>query len=91
MELMYKNIVLGMIIVTDRESFWISGDFHAYPNASKYKEFFDALVCEDGFDETKFSEDLLNEDNWYVNENGSTKGISCPAIYENGEIGFRYR
>lgn len=91
MELLYKNIVLGKIAVINSESFWISGDFYAYPSASGYKDFFDALICEDGFDESRFDEDLLNEDNWFVSENGSSKGISCPAVYENREIQFRYR
>ena len=35
--------------------------------------------------------DLLNEENWFVRENGNSKGISCPAIYDNCQIGFRYR
>ena len=91
MELVYKNIALGMIVVTNRESFWIFGDFYAYLSAMDYKDFFDALVCEDGFSELEFDKDLLNEDNWFVSENGNYKGISCPAIYENNEIIFRYR
>lgn len=91
MELIYKNKVLGKIVVTNKESFWVSGDFYAYLSAADYKDFFDALVCEDGFDESGIDEDLLNEENWFVSENGSYKGISCPAIYENNEIAFRYR
>ena len=91
MELIYKNIILGKIVVTERETFWISGDFYPYPSASEFKDFFDALVCEDGFDEARFKEDLLKEDHWFVSENGSFKGISCPAVYENHKITFRYR
>ena len=90
MELMYKNIVLGKIEVMHRESFWISGDFYPYPIASEYKSFFEALVCEDGFDESRFDGALLNEENWFVCENGNSKGISCPAVY-NSQIEFRYR
>lgn len=90
-ELIYINIALGKIVILQRESFWISGDFYAYPAASAYRDFFNALVCEDGFDETRFDEDLLNEDHWFVSEDGTLKGISCPAVYENGEIYFRYR
>lgn len=91
MELMYKNIVLGKIEITERESFWISGNFYPNPEASEFKSFFDALVCEDGFDESQFDEDLLDENNWYVCENGKIIGISYPAIYDDSEIGFRYR
>ena len=29
------------------------------------KDFFDALVCEDGFDEAMFDEDLLKEAHWF--------------------------
>lgn len=91
MELMHKNIAIGKIEITGRENFWIFGDFYPYPIASEYKGFFEALVCEDGFDEAMFDEDLLNEENWFVRENGNSKGISCPAIYDNCQIGFRYR
>ena len=90
-ELIYKNVALGNLVVTNRETFWISGDFYPYPSASEFKDFFDALVCEDGFDEARFKEDLLKEDHWFVSENGNSKGISCPAIYENRKIAFRYR
>ncbi len=30
---------------------------------SQYKEFFKALICEDGFDESLFDENLLNAEN----------------------------
>ena len=43
MELMYKNIFLGKIEITERESFWISGNFYPNPEASEFKSFFDAL------------------------------------------------
>ncbi|MCI8533192.1 MAG: hypothetical protein K2P43_15200 [Lachnospiraceae bacterium] len=91
MELIYKNVALGKIVVTNRETFWVSGDFYPYPEASEFQDFFDALLCEDGFDEAGFDEDLLKEDHWFVSENGSFRGISCPAVYENCEIAFRYR
>ena len=91
MELVYKNAALGKIGVTNRETFWVSGEFYPYPSASEFKDFFDALVCEDEFDEAMFDEDLLKEDHWFVSENGSSKGISCPAVYENHKITFRYR
>lgn len=91
LELVYKNMPLGKIQIKNHEMFWISGDFYPYPEASEFKDFFDALVCEAGFDETMFDEDLLKEDNWLVSENGIFKGISYPAVYENCEIIFRYR
>ena len=89
MELLYKNTVLGEIAATNRESFWVSGTFYPYPSASEYKKFFKAIVCEDGFDEAMFDGDLLKEEYWFVSENGSSKGISCPAVYENRQIIFR--
>ena len=91
MELIYKDVALGKIVVTNREAFWISGEFYPYPSASEFEDFFDALVCEDGFDEAMLDEDLLKEDHWFVSENGDSIGISCPAVYENHEIAFRYR
>ena len=48
MELIYKNVALGKLVVTNRETFWVSGEFYPYPSASEFKDFFDTLVCEDG-------------------------------------------
>ena len=48
-------------------------------------------VNEDSFDESKFDSELLDDNNWSVNDNGKIVGIYIPAIYEDGEISFRYR
>ncbi|MDE7204425.1 MAG: hypothetical protein K2O91_21575 [Lachnospiraceae bacterium] len=54
-------------------------------------KFFKAIVCEDGFDETQFDRELMKDNNWNVKDNGNMIGIYIPAIYEDGDISFRYR
>ena len=56
-----------------------------------YENFFEAIVCEDGFDKTQFDDELLNDNNWNINDNGDIIGIYIPAIYTDGDILFRYR
>ena len=35
--------------------------------------------------------DILDDNNWYVTDNGKKIGICIPAIYDDGDISFRYR
>ena len=59
---------------------------------SEYRDFFDAIVCEDGFDESQFDDDLLNAENWFLCDDGKVIGIEIPALYEEDHsIYFRYR
>ena len=57
----------------------------------KYKDFLDALVCEEGIDETRFREELFDENNWFLRNKDEIRGICVPAIYEDGDISIRYR
>lgn len=90
MELLFKGEVLGNIVDITRENTWQYGIFKENENYKKYKEFFDSLVCEDGFDESKFDGELLNDENWTVKGEEEFK-IYIPAIYGDGDIEFRYR
>lgn len=62
-ELMYKDKKLAQVYLYHSELFETSGDYIEYSLMSEYKEFFKALICEDGFDESLFDENLLNAEN----------------------------
>lgn len=91
MELLFKEKVIGAIDSLSKEDFWTYGKITLNENAGSYTDFFSAVVCEDGFDETKFDRALLEDENWSIRAGGKVKGIFLPAIYENGDIAFRYR
>lgn len=90
-ELLFKKNVIGYINKTDNENKWVYGVFTQNDNFYQYIDFFKAIVCEDGFDETQFDGALMEENNWSVNDNGELIGICIPAIYSDGFIAFRYR
>lgn len=91
MELLFKKNIIGFINNIYKEGYWVNGFFEKTDEFRYYADFFNELVYEDGFDESKIEFDLFNDDNWYVNENGIKVGIYIPAIYEDGDISFRYR
>lgn len=91
MELLFKDNIIGYIKDIYTEDYWIHGLFNKTDKFKNYSEFFLGIVCEDGFDESKFDSELLDDDNWSVNDNGKVVGIYIPAIYEDGDISFRYR
>lgn len=91
MELFFKDEMIGNIVDITRENNWQYGIFKENENYEKYKEFLESLVCEDGFDESKFDNELLNDENWKVKLDSEEFDIYIPAIYEDGDIEFRYR
>lgn len=91
MELLFKDNIIGYIKDIYTEDYWIHGLFEKTDKFKNYSEFFKGIVCEDGFDESKFDSELLDDNNWSVNDNGKGAGIYIPAIYEDGDISFRYR
>ena len=91
MELLFKKNVIGYIDNISNEDKWFHGVFTQNDNFYYYENFFEAIVCEDGFDKTQFDDELLNYNNWNINDNGDIIGIYIPAIYTDGDILFRYR
>lgn len=91
MELFFQEVVIGYIDSISKEGFWNYGIFTPNEDFKNYIDFFKAIVCECGFDETEFDNELMKDDNWYIRDNGNKIGISIPAIYEDGDISFRYR
>lgn len=91
MKLLFKDNLIGYINNTYQEGCWTYGRFEGTEAFLEYKDFFEAMVCEDGFDETEIHEDFLDDENWKIDNGGVLSGICIPAIYEDGEISFRYR
>lgn len=91
MELLFKKNVIGNIDIRSKENQWVHGVFTQNDNFYHYEDFFKAIVCEDGFDEMQFDGELMKDNHWNVNDNGNIMGIYIPAIYDDGDIFFRYR
>ncbi len=91
MQLLFKEQVLGTISDISREGFWNYGFFEKTADYSKFTAFFKDIVSEYGFDENKYDKDYLDDQNWYVSIPDGKKEIFIPAIYDDGEIAFRYR
>lgn len=91
MELLFKESVIGNIGIISRENNWVHGVFKQNNSFCNYVDLFKAIICEDRFDETQFDGELMKDNNWNVNDNGNIKGIYIPAIYDDGDISFRYR
>ena len=91
-ELMYKSHKLAQVYICHSELFEIYGDYVEYPIMSKYEEFFETLICEEGFDNSQFDDELLNAENWFLCDDGKMIGIECPALYkEDHSIYIRFR
>jgi len=91
MELLFKKNVIGNIDIRSEENQWVHGVFTRNDKFYYYEDFFKAIVSEDGFDETQFGGELMKDNHWNVNDNGNIMGIYIPAIYDDGDIFFRYR
>jgi hypothetical protein len=92
-ELLYKETPIGNITITRHDFPWTYGIFSKYAEFEKYNTFFQILVSENSNDNDlkRFDEELFNENNWHLKNEGEIVGIDIPAIYEDNEIGFRYR
>lgn len=93
MQLYFMNEYLGNITDISVEGVWINGTFTPSESAKKFSDFFAYMVDEEkGFEEPPFSQNLLDENNWYViNKGGSRLGIDVPAVYTDGFITWRWR
>ena len=91
MEIRFRTEIIGQMTNPYREDYWIHGRFAPADGYYKYFDFFEALVCEDGMDESRFDQELFNENNWFVADENGLHGIWFPAIYTDGDISIRYR
>lgn len=92
MKILFKNEVIGELDNTYREEYWVHGKFIPSDAYYKYSDFLDAIVNEDGMDETKYNKELHDENNWFIKNKDGLKGIWIPAIYsKDKEASVRYR
>ncbi len=92
MFLYYKDEKLGEIHDVSGEGMWMYGILSPYENIEIFRDLFNDLIDEDGdFDETKYDEEWLEDENWYIlDENNSKRGIIVPAVYPDGAINWRW-
>lgn len=94
MKLYYKDENLGEIKDDyTADGFWLYGEIIPNDHLEKFRSFFNALVDEENeFQEDRYDEDWLNEDNWFIIDNAGVKrGIIVPAVYEDGSFNWRWR
>jgi hypothetical protein len=93
LKLYYLNEFLGDIVNINVEGMWINAKIIPSKNIDKFNDFFSAIVDEENdFEETNYSEEWLDDSNWYIIDNENRKkGIYIPAVYPDGEISWRWR
>ena len=93
MKLYFKKECLGVIKNINISGIWANGTLEPNININKFKYMFQELVNEDKeFDESQYDPEYLDDNNWFIqNDHGDVKGISLPAIYNNGDINWRWR
>jgi hypothetical protein len=92
MKLYYRDTFLGDISVIEAEGVWTSGEIELSPKAADFRQFFGYMTDETkAMEEPPFGDDLLNPENWYVEENGQKRGIEVPAVHTDGSIEWRWR
>ena len=91
MKILFQREIIGEMANTYQEGFWVHGNFIPAQGYFRYQRFFSSIVNEEGMDETEFDTELLDECNWFVESDHIRKGISIPAIYEDGDVSIRFR
>ena len=91
--LMFKDETIGNVSIDSTENAWAYGTYELYKNGKRFEEFFFFFVNEDvDFDETRFDEEFIDDENWFINDDGKIMGITIPAIYfDDKSISFRFR
>ncbi|MDQ0224431.1 hypothetical protein [Metabacillus niabensis] len=93
MKLYFINEYLGDIHNTGVEGMWVYAEITPSKNIDKFNDFFAALVDEENdFEEANFSEEWVDDNNWFViDDENRKKGICIPAVYPDGVIAWRWR
>ena len=91
--LFFRETCLGEITQVEGDFPWVYGKLTPTSAAAPLQDFFRWMGDEENVSkEPPFEKALLNEDNWsIVEENGEQRGISMPAIHEDGLIAWRWR
>lgn len=84
---------LGVVCGVHGNQPWMCGTFLPTKRAGGFRSFFRWMVDEDRRDEEPpFGLDLLDEENWSVRDAaGKRRGISIPAVHQDGTIMWRWR
>jgi hypothetical protein len=83
---------LGEVRDVEGDQPWMGGTFLPDERASQYRSFFQWMVDEDQTEDPPFAPDLLDEENWFVcDASGKRRGISIPAVHDDGAIAWRWR
>ena len=93
MKLLFRRRVLGNIANVGTDQPWLIGVFTPTPAAGAFQDFFAWMVDENASeDEPPFDPDYWTDENWFVeDENGLRRAIHVPAVYEDGQIRWRWR
>lgn len=93
MKLYFLNEFLGDIRNITAEGIWMNAEISPSTTMNKFQNFFAAMIDEENdFEETKFNEEWLDDNNWYIIDNQNRKrDIYIPAVFPDGEISWRWR
>jgi hypothetical protein len=93
LKLYFLNEFLGDIGNVSVDGMWINAEITTSKNMEKFNDFFAAIVDEENdFEEANYSEEWLDDSNWFIIDDENTKrGIYIPAVYPDGEINWRWR
>ncbi|MGK9269338.1 hypothetical protein KXR56_22400 [Bacillus inaquosorum] len=92
MILYFKDTKLGEIHDVSGEGMWMYGILKPEKEIEVFRDLFNDLIDEEGqFDETRYDKEWLEDENWYIlDENSSKRGIIVPAVYPDGAINWRW-
>ena len=81
MQIFFKDSTIGEFGVLSVDNTWIGGWFRPHEDYHKHKAFLEAHMSEEEFDDTMFSEDLFDYDNWSVKADDDIYESSIPYIH----------
>lgn len=93
MKLLYRHTHLGEVSEPETDWPWVYAKFSPSSTAEHFRDFFRWMTNEDNFStEPPFDAALLNEGDWFIEEDGKLRGITVPAFHEDdGVIAWRWR
>ena len=93
MKLFFLNECLGELENISVEGMWVNGKILPNKNMEKFKAFFEEIVDEENeFAEEDFSEEWLDDSNWFIIDNKNRKkNIYIPEVYPDGDFNWRWR
>jgi hypothetical protein len=91
--LFFRETCLGELTNVEGDFPWMFGKLTPTSAAVPFWNFFRWMVDEENVSkEPPFEEALLDEDNWFIeDESGKKVSISMPAVHEDGLIAWRCR